>query len=79
MANFNNKHAENINGKYFCTGPEDEESCLPCGLCYNHLPEVFAEDDEGNAYVHQQPSKELELEVEELIRDCPADAIGAQT
>ena len=76
MSNKNSKHELNVIGKYFCTSPEDGDGCLPCGLCYNQLPEVFAEDDEGYAYVHKQPQKELLLEVEELIRDCPVDSIG---
>ena len=76
MANSTFKHQLNIKGKYFCTDPEDGDGFLPYGLCYNQLPEVFAEDEEGSAYVHTQPQKELEEEVEELIRDCPVNSIG---
>jgi ferredoxin len=78
MANSNSKHEQNVKGDYFCTAPEDGDGCLPCGLCYNQLPEVFAEDDEGYAFVHKQPEGDLKTEIEELISDCPVDSIGKE-
>jgi ferredoxin len=78
MANLNNRHELNVEGTYFCTTPEDGDGCLPCGLCYNQLPEVFAEDDDGYAFVHKQPDDALLPEAEELIRDCPVDSIGKE-
>ena len=77
MADKYNRHRLNATGKYYCTSEENAEGCLPCGLCYNQLPEVFTEDDEGFAYVYQQPDELFTEAVEEIIRDCPANSIGA--
>ena len=77
MANKENKHRLNSEGEYYCTDERDSEGCLPCGLCYNQLPEVFAEDEEGFAYIFKQPGNQLIEAVKELIRDCPVDSIGS--
>lgn len=75
----NYKHPLNAAGKYFCTIEDNSvtNACIQCGLCPSSLPEVFAEDEDHNAYVHKQPETEFELEItEELILDCPVGSIG---
>ena len=75
----NNIHPQNVPGKYYCTfqGDHFSEGCIQCGLCPSNLPEVFREDEDGNAYVHKQPTSELEIEIaNELILDCPVGSIG---
>ena len=78
MSNSEKIHPLNVKGRYFCTFPDAEsiDGCISCGLCPSSLPEVFAEDDEGFAYVHRQPETQLESIVEDLIRDCPVESIG---
>ena len=78
----NNKHPLNVPGKYFCTIEDNNETsaCIQCGLCPSNLPEVFAEDEDNNAYVHKQPETEFEIELcEELILDCPVGSIGKKS
>lgn len=78
MSNKEKIHPLNVNGRYFCTFPDgvNDDGCISCGLCPSSLPEVFAEDEDGLAYVYKQPGDELEFIVEELIRDCPVESIG---
>ena len=68
-------HEKNVSGTYFCTASEVDDGCIQCGLCPGNLPEVFAEDDEGSAFVHTQPTEDLIDLVEELILDCPVGSI----
>jgi len=75
MNNVSDAHHLNVDGKYFCTDPDKENGCIQCGLCPGNLPEVFAEDEEGSAYVHTQPNADLEIAVHELIQDCPVGSI----
>lgn len=79
MANKKLKNRLNIKGKWYCTDPEDEigEGCIACGLCYGNAPEFFMEDEDGNAYVFEQPQTKSEIELcEEQLGNCPVDSIG---
>ena len=79
MANKDKKHTSNITGQFYCTDPEDEngEGCIACGLCYGSAPDFFAEDEDGNAYVHKQPESEDDIAIcQEQLEDCPVDSIG---
>ena len=76
MADINYKHPQNAPGALFCTAEDAPDACITCGLCYGTLPEVFAEDEDGNAYVHTQPQPGLEELIEEIISDCPSESIG---
>ena len=78
MSNKDFVHPLNAKGNYYCTSPEFDNGCIQCGLCPGNLPEVFAEDDEGSAYVHQQPTEDLISLVEELILDCPVEKHWSQ-
>ena len=79
MANLKAKHKNNTSGAWYCTDPDDEngEGCIACGLCYGAAPDFFAEDDDGNAYVHTQPESEDEKAIcQEQLEDCPVSSIG---
>jgi len=77
MADKNHKHPKNAKGSFFCTAegaPADE--CITCGLCYGSAPEIFAEDEDGYAYVHTQPDALLYDLAQEALSDCPSNSIG---
>lgn len=79
MSNPTMKNKLNVVGTFYCTDPDEPngEGCIACGLCYGTSPEYFAEDDNGNAYVHNQPASEEEIEeAMERLRDCPVGSIG---
>ena len=80
MATIEAKHKDNIAGAWYCTDPDDDngEGCIACGLCYGAAPEFFAEDDDGNAYVHAQPQTDDEIAIcQEQLDDCPVSSIGS--
>lgn len=79
MANPKHKHDQNIVGKWYCTDPDDDggEGCIACSVCYTGAPDFFAEDDDGNAYVHRQPVTPDEIELcQEQLEACPVLSIG---
>ena len=79
MSNKDMKHPNNIAGRFYCTDPDDEngEGCIACNVCYTGAPDFFAEDDDGNAYVHTQPASEEEIEIcLEQMAACPVASIG---
>ena len=79
MANKQLKHPQNISGKFYCTAPSDEggEGCIACNVCYSEAPDFFAEDEQGYAYVKQQPaSPEALLLCQEQVEACPVTSIG---
>jgi len=79
VANKLMKHSKNVNGKWYCTSSADEngEGCIACGVCYGSLPNIFAEDENGEAYVICQPDGQGEISLaEEQMNACPVNAIG---
>lgn len=79
MANPSQKHSKNIAGAWYCTDPEDDggEGCIACNVCYTGAPDFFSEDEDGNAYVHKQPSTPEEEELcQEQLEACPVASIG---
>ena len=79
MSNKKEKNKKNVKGKWYCTDPDDSEGegCISCGLCYSNAFEFFAEDDDGNAYIHTQPKTDDEIELcQEQLDSCPVDSIG---
>jgi ferredoxin len=79
MANPNLKHKKNVSGPWYCTDPDDErgEGCISCNVCYSGAPEFFAEDENGNAYVIQQPTLPHEIALcQEQLDSCPVNSIG---
>jgi ferredoxin len=79
MANNELKHQANAPGPFYVTSPEDPDGqgCNGCTICYNAAPEFFAEDEEGYAYVAQQPDSEADIALcREQIEACPTNAIG---
>ena len=78
MANKKEKHQDNVDGKFYTTGPDDDmASCIACGVCYMGAPEFFQDDEDGNAYVKKQPKTEEEIELcIEQLEACPVESIG---
>jgi len=79
MANLEKINQYNVEGEWYCTTPDDPEGegCIACGLCYGAAPDFFAEDEDGNAYVYQQPTTNEALEAcLEQLEDCPVNSIG---
>lgn len=79
MANKDHKHADNVAGKFYCTHPDDEngEGCIACNVCYNGAPDLFGEDEDGNAFIKKQPSTDEEIALcQEQIEECPVASIG---
>ena len=63
---------KNVAGRYHV-----DESCIYCELCVETNPANFAyDDDEGFAYVSQQPQSSAEHRLmAECISDCPIESI----
>ena len=77
MSNKELKHALNVKGAWYCTHPDDDDGCIECGLCYGAVPEFFAEDEDGNAYIFKQPITDEEQQLcQEQLEDCPVCSIG---
>jgi ferredoxin len=79
MANNALKHPANAPGPFYVTSPDDPDGqgCNGCTICYNAAPDFFAEDEEGYAYVAQQPESETDIDLcREQIDACPTNAIG---
>lgn len=79
MANKDMKHSSNVEGKFYCTDPDDEngEGCIACNVCYTGAPDFFAEDDDGNAFVKKQPTTQEEIDLcVEQMEACPVASIG---
>ncbi|MBF0313799.1 MAG: ferredoxin [Oligoflexia bacterium] len=79
MANKNAKHKKNVPGAWYCTDPDEEngEGCIACNICYSSAPQFFAEDENGNAYVKNQPTSEADRATcQEQLDACPVTAIG---
>ncbi len=56
----------------------DEDLCTACELCYDALPEIFADRGDGIAIVknyRQEIIQENLDKIEEVAEECPADAI----
>lgn len=53
----------------------DKEGCIACGLCAELCPSVFELDDEGLAFVKEQPSFEVEEMAKEVAESCPVSVI----
>ena len=73
MANPNDKHPENMAGKFYV-----DTQCIDCDLCRQSAPSNFTRNDEkGYSYVFKQPaSPEEEAQCQEAKENCPVDAIG---
>ncbi|MED3088660.1 ferredoxin [Bacillus toyonensis] len=60
----------------------DKYTCIGCQICYSELPEIFASDPKGTAYVKLDDNKGtalipigwIELVKQEVNR-CPVEAI----
>jgi ferredoxin len=73
MADHENRHPENIGGRYFV-----DEQCIDCDLCRETAPNNFKrQEDNGYSYVYKQPeSDEEEQQCREALENCPVEAIG---
>ena len=59
MANPELKHPKNVEGRFYCTDPDDDngEGCIACNVCYNGAPDFFAEDEDEDQYQDQNQIK----------------------
>ncbi len=73
MAEVENKHPENVAGKFYV-----DDECIDCDLCRETAPSNFTrEDDGGYSFVFKQPEGEEEVEqCKEAMEGCPVEAIG---
>jgi len=54
----------------------NSQDCVRCELCVNHVPEVFALDSHGKAYIKMQPKNKVELSlVLQCVETCPISGI----
>lgn len=74
----NSKHQLNVPGSWYTTHPEDSsgEGCIACAICYSDAPEIFKDDEDGNAYVYRQPQTEEEMRLcEDMADSCSVGSI----
>jgi ferredoxin len=73
MANKQNRHPLNVEGKFWV----DQDSCLACDTCQLEAPENFEfNKDTCSSYVSKQPESEDELKaVRRAIFVCAVEAI----
>lgn len=53
----------------------NREGCIACGQCVEICPEVFAQDEDGIAYVHQDVPAEAEEGAVTAQESCPVSVI----
>ncbi len=57
----------------------DHDLCIGDGLCESMVPDVFEMRDDGLAYViDENPSDDLEEDIEEAVEACPTEAITVE-
>jgi ferredoxin len=61
--------------KYSLKAVVDSDKCRAYGICAEVCPDVYKLDDQGFAYVEDDPPVELEDAVVEGCEVCPAEAI----
>ncbi len=73
MADKEAKWSMNKEGKYYV-----DDQCIACDACVVEAPKFFAmNDDDGHAYVTDQPeTEEAKEECENALACCPVGAIG---
>ena len=73
MAVFENRHKENVPGKFYV-----DDQCIDCDLCRETAPNNFQRSEEGGfTYVSKQPTNaEEEKQCKEAMEGCPVEAIG---
>jgi ferredoxin len=74
MAVFDNRHKENVPGKYYV-----DDQCIDCDLCRETAPNNFTRSEEGGfTYVSKQPvNADEEKQIKEAMEGCPVEAIGS--
>lgn len=79
MPNNQMKHPKNVPGAWYATDPDDDngEGCIACAVCYTDAPNMFKEDEDGNAYVYKQPTTPEEIQqCEDMMEACSVASIG---
>ena len=73
MAVWNQRHLENLPGKFFV-----DFSCISCDTCTNIASDTFTlTTDKDHAYVKSQPRNDHGInQAKEAMYACPVDAIG---
>lgn len=67
------KWEANVKGRFYV-----DDQCIACDACCVEAPDFFSmNDDEGYAFVNQQPNTEEALEeCNNALAACPVGAIG---
>lgn len=79
MANNKGKHPMNVPGAWYTTQADDKsgDGCIACTICYAEASKFFKEDDDGNAYVYNQPTTPAEIqECMDQLESCSVASIG---
>lgn len=73
VANKDQKHPENVLGRYYV-----DVECIDCDVCRDTAPNNFTRQEDGSySYVYKQPeNEEEEAECQEAMESCPVEAIG---
>ena len=73
MADKSAKWKQNTVGKYYV-----DDQCIACDACCVEAPDFFhMNDDDGHAFVNQQPTTAAhEEECKNALEACPVAAIG---
>jgi ferredoxin len=73
MANKDDKHPENVSGKFYV-----DTQCIDCDVCRVSAPSNFGrQEDKGYSYVIKAAeTPEEEAQCQEAKAGCPVDAIG---
>lgn len=54
----------------------DKNLCIGCGLCEENLPEIFKIGKYTAEIIKSEISEDYRKQIEEIIEDCPAEAIA---
>ena len=73
MADKNDRHPDNVSGKFYV-----DSSCIGCNVCLEEAPGNFDYDEyTDNAYVFKQQKTSEELEAcNTAMTACPVESIG---
>lgn len=73
MADKDSKYEQNVSGKFYV-----DDQCIACDACVFEASDFFEmNDDDGHAFVKNQPSTEEELQkCKDALEACPVEAIG---
>jgi len=78
----NLKHPKTVPGAWYTTHPDDPngEGCIACAICYTDAPQLFKDDEDGNAYLYRQPENAEEIrQCEDMADSCSVGSIKKES